>query len=128
MHANQDASGPSESEAPTTSADDLRKNRKKARKRLADAADMLDREIGKYRAALKKARHDSGYHSTLEDREKVKKAEWMQTSLHHYVKSTAKKSATPTEPQPDEHFYLSVAASIADLKAARKRIKAIRKE
>lgn len=100
---------------------------KKARKLLKDGERRLRRELQRYRDTVRKARHDLGAHSVTADREKVKKAEWMFSSIKHYQKEFDKKSAE-IAPRLPVSFHNSVEQSISDLKSARKRLKHLRKE
>jgi hypothetical protein len=92
---------------------------------LKDAEESLSNEIARYREIAKKAKHELGGSVLLEDRERVKKAEWMHDSVRHYLKESGKKAAKHAIEELGENFHLTVAESISDVKAARKRLKSL---
>ncbi len=98
---------------------------KKPYKRLREGERRLAKELDRYREIAKKVKHDIGGHALTEDRERVKKAEWMHESVTHYLKDFDKKAAKSGDKVLDETFHASVDDSVADLKAARKRLKAL---
>ncbi len=116
--ASDEASCDIDDRAATSSA-------KKVRKRLKDAEESLSKELARYKEIAKKAKHELGGGTLLEDRERVKKAEWMHDSVRHYLKESGKKAAKQAVEELGENFHLTVAESIADVKAARKRLKGL---
>ncbi|MDR3710270.1 MAG: hypothetical protein P4L33_18390 [Capsulimonadaceae bacterium] len=96
---------------------------KKAKKRLKDGEHDLRRELQRYKDVLKKAKHEHGSVPAAHDREKLKKAEWMHSSIKHYLKELDKKQAADALIL-SESFHEEVAQSIDDLKRVRKALKA----
>jgi len=101
-------------------ASDLSKSLKSARRIAKQAEQDLKKEVQRYKSAVKKAAEAPGFRLVLDDREKIKRAEWTIESLRHFLKDAERKHTKAVAPSAS--YFDQVAQSIDEVKAARRRL------